>query len=240
MSFSARYLPGSAEAEIGGDWYDAIPLRDGKAGVAIGDVVGRGIGAAARMAHLQSAVRAYALEGLRPSVVLERTDAFAQELERRGMATMLYAVLDPEAGTLRFASAGHPPPLILTPGGRGRLRRGPLGQPAGHRHLPVLRGERGRARAGLGRPALHGRPRRAPHRAALRRARRPGRGRRRHGRPGRALPLAAGSGARGPLRATTSHCSRSASSRCPPSASSSRSPPSRARSRRFAGSSGAG
>jgi serine phosphatase RsbU (regulator of sigma subunit)/anti-sigma regulatory factor (Ser/Thr protein kinase) len=131
MTFSARYLPGSAEAEIGGDWYDVIPLRDGKAGVAIGDVVGRGIGAAARMAHLQSAVRAYALEGLRPSVVLERTDAFAQELERRGMATMLYAVLDPEAGTLRFASAGHPPPLILTPAGEAVYAEGRPGSPLG-------------------------------------------------------------------------------------------------------------
>ena len=131
MSFSARYLPGSAEAEIGGDWYDAIPLRDGKAGVAIGDVVGRGIGAAARMAHLQSAVRAYALEGLRPSVVLERTDAFAQELERRGMATMLYAVIDPEAGTLRFASAGHPPPLIVSPAGEAVYAEGRSGSPLG-------------------------------------------------------------------------------------------------------------
>jgi anti-sigma regulatory factor (Ser/Thr protein kinase) len=131
MSFAARYLPGSAEAEIGGDWYDVIPLRDGKAGAAIGDVVGRGIAAAARMAHLQSAVRAYALEGLRPSVVLERTDAFAQELERRGMATMLYAVIDPEAGTLRFASAGHPPPLILTPGGEAIFAEGRSGSPLG-------------------------------------------------------------------------------------------------------------
>ncbi len=137
MSFSARYLPGSAEAEIGGDWYDAIPLRDGKAGVAIGDVVGRGISAAARMAHLQSAVRAYALEGLRPSVVLERTDAFAQELERRGMATMLYAVLDPEVGTLRFASAGHPPPLILTPGGQAVFAEGRSGSPLGTVTFPA-------------------------------------------------------------------------------------------------------
>ncbi len=131
MTFAARYLPGSAEAEIGGDWYDVIPLRDGKAGVAIGDVVGRGIGAAARMAHLQSAVRAYALEGLRPSVVLERTDAFAQELERRGMATLLYAVLDAEAGTLRFASAGHPPPLILPPEGDPVFAEGRAGSPLG-------------------------------------------------------------------------------------------------------------
>ena len=131
MSFAARYLPGSAEAEIGGDWYDVIPLRDGKAGLVIGDVVGRGVAAAARMAHLQSAVRAYALEGLRPSVVLERTDAFAQELERRGMATMLYAVLDPEAGTLRFASAGHPPPLMVTADAQAVFAEGRPGSPLG-------------------------------------------------------------------------------------------------------------
>jgi serine phosphatase RsbU (regulator of sigma subunit)/anti-sigma regulatory factor (Ser/Thr protein kinase) len=129
MSFAARYLPGSAEAEIGGDWYDVIPLRDGKAGLTIGDVVGRGISAAARMAHLQSAVRAYAFEGLRPSVVLERTDAFAQELEQRGMATMLYAVLDPEGGTLRFASAGHPPPLVIGPERDAAYASGRTGSP---------------------------------------------------------------------------------------------------------------
>ena len=82
MRVAARYLPGSNEAEIGGDWYDVITLRDGQIGLAIGDVVGRGVKAAARMAHLQSAVRAYALEGLRPSVVLERTNSFALELER--------------------------------------------------------------------------------------------------------------------------------------------------------------
>ena len=131
LTFNARYQPGSAEAQIGGDWYDVIPLRDGKAGLVIGDVVGRGVSAAARMAHLQSAVRAYALEGLRPSVVLERTDAFAQELEDRGMATMLYAVLDPEAGTLRFASAGHPPPLILSLPNHTSFAEGRPGSPLG-------------------------------------------------------------------------------------------------------------
>jgi serine phosphatase RsbU (regulator of sigma subunit)/anti-sigma regulatory factor (Ser/Thr protein kinase) len=137
LAFAARYLPGSAEAEIGGDWYDAIPLREGKVGLAIGDVVGRGVGAAARMAHLQGAVRAYALEGLRPSVVLERTDAFAQALERPGMATLLYAILDPEATTLRFASAGHPPPLLIHPDGEGHFAEGRAGAPVGTVGFPV-------------------------------------------------------------------------------------------------------
>jgi anti-sigma regulatory factor (Ser/Thr protein kinase) len=128
---AARYLPGSSEAEVGGDWYDLIPLRDGRVGLVIGDVVGRGIPAAARMAHLQSAVRAYALEGLRPSVVLERTNAFALELERPGMATMLYAVIDTEAGSLRFASAGHPPPLVIDAAGGIRFAEGAPGNPVG-------------------------------------------------------------------------------------------------------------
>jgi anti-sigma regulatory factor (Ser/Thr protein kinase) len=131
LRVAARYLPGSSEAEVGGDWYDLIPLRDGRVGLVIGDVVGRGIAAAARMAHLQSAVRAYALEGLRPSVVLERTNAFALELERPGMATLLYAVLDAEAGSLRFASAGHPPPLTIASGGEVQFAEGTAGNPIG-------------------------------------------------------------------------------------------------------------
>jgi anti-sigma regulatory factor (Ser/Thr protein kinase) len=93
--------------------------------------VGRGISAAARMAHLQSAVRAYALEGLRPSVVLERTNSFALELERPGMATMLYAIVDAEAGSIRFASAGHPPPLVIAPGGNVSFAEGAPGNPVG-------------------------------------------------------------------------------------------------------------
>jgi anti-sigma regulatory factor (Ser/Thr protein kinase) len=137
LRFAARYLAGSDEAEIGGDWYDVIPLRDGKVGLVIGDVVGRGIRAAARMAHLQGAARAYALEGLRPTLVLERTDAFAQRLERSGMATLLYAILDPEAATLRFASAGHPPPLLVGPDPEAHFAEGRAGAPVGTVGFPV-------------------------------------------------------------------------------------------------------
>jgi anti-sigma regulatory factor (Ser/Thr protein kinase) len=128
---AARYLPGSSEAEIGGDWYDLFPLRDGRVGLAIGDVVGKGIAAAARMAHLQSAVRAYALEGLRPSLVLERTNAFALELEGGVMATVLFGILDADAGTLRFASAGHLPPLVIAPNKDAKYVEGPAGSPVG-------------------------------------------------------------------------------------------------------------
>jgi anti-sigma regulatory factor (Ser/Thr protein kinase) len=136
LRLAARYLPGSGEARIGGDWYDAIPLRDGRLALVMGDVVGRGIEAAARMAHLQSAVRAYALEGLRPSLVLERMNGFVEELEKRCTATLLLAIVDPDAETVRLASAGHPPPLIVNGEGEPTFAEGPPGNPLGATHFP--------------------------------------------------------------------------------------------------------
>jgi serine phosphatase RsbU (regulator of sigma subunit)/anti-sigma regulatory factor (Ser/Thr protein kinase) len=131
LRLAARYRPGTAETKIGGDWYDAIPLRGGKIGVAMGDVVGRGVKAAARMAHLQSALRAYALEALRPALALERMNGFVLEGEQGGMVTLLYAVVDPEAHTVQVASAGHPPPLVLDPDGRPTFVEAPAGSPLG-------------------------------------------------------------------------------------------------------------
>lgn len=136
LRLAARYLPGSAEARIGGDWYDAIPLRDGRVALVIGDVVGRGIEAAARMAHLQSAVRAYALEGLRPSLILERMNGFVQELEGRGTATLMLALVDPDAETVRLASAAHPPPMIVNGEGSAHFAEGPAGPPLGASLFP--------------------------------------------------------------------------------------------------------
>jgi anti-sigma regulatory factor (Ser/Thr protein kinase) len=131
VRLAARYRPGSAGTRIGGDWYDAIPLRGGKLGVAIGDVVGRGVEAAARMAHLQSALRAYALEALHPAIVLERMNGFVLEGEGGGMVTLLYAIVDPEACTLEVASAGHPPALVLEPNGASTFAEAPHGNPLG-------------------------------------------------------------------------------------------------------------
>ena len=131
LRLAARYRPGSAETRIGGDWYDAIALRGGKVGIAIGDVVGRGVEAAARMAHLQSALRAYALEALRPAVVLERMNSFVLEGEQGGMVTLLYAIVDPDGQTVQVASAGHPPPLVLDPDGEPTFVEAPAGSPLG-------------------------------------------------------------------------------------------------------------
>jgi anti-sigma regulatory factor (Ser/Thr protein kinase) len=137
LRIAAHYEPGSTEARIGGDWYDAVPLRDGRVAMVIGDVVGRGIKAAARMAHLQSAVRAYALEGLRPALILERMNSFVYELDESGTATLLIAVIDPESETTTLASAGHPPPLIVPPEGESVFAEGPPGTPLGAFGLPT-------------------------------------------------------------------------------------------------------
>ncbi len=136
LRVAARYRPGSAETRIGGDWYDTIPLRGGKVGIAIGDVVGRGVEAAARMAHLQSALRAYALEALRPELVLERMNSFVLEGEQGGMVTLLYAIVDPDSSTLQVATAGHPPPLILRPEGEPIFAEAPAGSPLGVNRFP--------------------------------------------------------------------------------------------------------
>ena len=131
LAIAARYLPGSADAQVGGDWYDVIALRDGHAGLAIGDVVGHGLDAASRMARLQNGLRAYALERLRPSLVLERMNGFARELPGGPMATLLYGVLDPDQGRLRFAAAGHPPVLVVGDDGSAYLAESPAGSPLG-------------------------------------------------------------------------------------------------------------
>ena len=131
LDFAARYLAGSGDAQVGGDWYDVISLRDGQAGIAIGDVVGHGLAAAARMARLQNALRAYALEGLRPSLVLERMNGFAREVAGGPMATLLYGVIDAEEGRLRLATAGHPPVLVIGPTGDAYFAEGPAGSPLG-------------------------------------------------------------------------------------------------------------
>jgi len=111
LEFAGRYLPAAA-ARLGGDWYDVFQLPDGRLGMAIGDVVGRGFHAAAIMGQLRSALRAFALDGGAPSGVLERLSRLLRQLETGRTATLVYLTLDPHGGALRLASAGHPPPLV--------------------------------------------------------------------------------------------------------------------------------
>ena len=108
---AARYLP--ARAAVGGDWYDVLELPHGLIGVAIGDVVGHGLRAAALMGRLRTALHAYALEGAGPGRTLELVDRFVQSIGEDAMATAAYAVLDPGTGRVRFATAGHLPPIRI-------------------------------------------------------------------------------------------------------------------------------
>jgi serine phosphatase RsbU (regulator of sigma subunit)/anti-sigma regulatory factor (Ser/Thr protein kinase) len=130
VSFAGRYLPAAA-ARLGGDWYDAFSLVDGQLGLAIGDVVGRGFHAAAIMGQLRSGLRAYALDGMSPGVVLERLNRLLRQLEPGRTATLVYIVLDPHGGGLTVATAGHPPPLICPTEGEARYMDLPGSVPLG-------------------------------------------------------------------------------------------------------------
>jgi serine phosphatase RsbU (regulator of sigma subunit)/FixJ family two-component response regulator/anti-sigma regulatory factor (Ser/Thr protein kinase) len=131
LALAARYLPGAAGTEVGGDWYDVIPLADGRVGIAMGDVVGRGIPAASLMGQLRNGLRAYAIEGHRPAAVLERLDRLVQSLSPGRMATLLYMVLEPDGRTAAFANAGHMPLLVVDDAGEPRLLEGARAVPLG-------------------------------------------------------------------------------------------------------------
>jgi GAF domain-containing protein/anti-sigma regulatory factor (Ser/Thr protein kinase) len=121
LTTASRYLPGASGTEIGGDWYDVISLRDGRLGIVVGDVMGRGISAAAVMGQLRAAVRAYALEGHDPASLLARTDEVVASLGEVQITTCVYGILDPGTRELEVASAGHLPPLLVEPGGGPRF-----------------------------------------------------------------------------------------------------------------------
>jgi anti-sigma regulatory factor (Ser/Thr protein kinase)/putative methionine-R-sulfoxide reductase with GAF domain len=130
IRLAARYLPAPG-GEVGGDWYDAFVLPSGSVAVAIGDVVGRGLGAASAMAKLRNALRAYSVELASPSDVLDRMDRLLQHLDPGEMATALYGVIDPARLTFRFACAGHIPPVLRDPDGSVRVARVDAGPPLG-------------------------------------------------------------------------------------------------------------
>ena len=130
VQLAARYLPGSAGVNVGGDWFDAIRLSDGQLGLVVGDVVGKGVQAAATMAQLRNALRAFALDRMKPSSTITRLNRLAEETET-AFATVAYVVVDADAGVCRYTSAGHPPPLAAFPDGRIELLEGGRGLPLG-------------------------------------------------------------------------------------------------------------
>ncbi|NSC22535.1 SpoIIE family protein phosphatase [Streptomyces albus subsp. chlorinus] len=117
LRVAAIYQPGGTDAAVGGDWYDVITLGAGRTALVIGDVMGRGVRAAAVMGQLRTAVRAYARLDLPPHEVLQLLDGLAAEIDANQIATCVYAVHDPNEGRLSYASAGHVPILVREPDG---------------------------------------------------------------------------------------------------------------------------
>ena len=138
---AARYLPG-ADVEVGGDWYDLIRLPRGDLALSMGDVVGRGEGAASLMGQIRNAVRAFAHDGKEPAALLTAVNSLLLDSGIDHMATMVYAVIDAEAGELRIVNAGHPPALLVTPQGRTSFADGALGLPLGASHTATYRESR--------------------------------------------------------------------------------------------------
>jgi PAS domain S-box-containing protein len=145
VQVATRYLPCQSGVAVGGDWFDVIPLSGSRVGLVVGDVVGHGIGAAATMGRLRTAVRTLADIDLEPEELLTRLDdvvtRLADEadypLEASGLsATCLYAIYDPVSRRCSLARAGHPVPAIVTPDGSADFLELPAGPPLGLGGVP--------------------------------------------------------------------------------------------------------
>jgi hypothetical protein len=138
LSVAVRYVPAGLEGEVGGDWYDVIPLPDRRVALVVGDVVGHGIGQAAIMGQLRFAFRAYAVEGHPPDQIAGRLETLLRSLPDVPSATLLCIGIDLDRCGIDVLNAGHPPPVILQPSRQARYldvgRAGLLGVAAvGHR-----------------------------------------------------------------------------------------------------------
>lgn len=115
IRFDAAYIPATEEAIVGGDWYDAFTLPDGRIALSIGDVAGHGLRAAIVMGEVRQAFRAAALNPTSPSVVLERANTIVNMRQNPTMVTAIFGIIDPGTATITYAAAGHPAPLLALP-----------------------------------------------------------------------------------------------------------------------------
>ncbi|MGV9245871.1 SpoIIE family protein phosphatase [Streptomyces sp. NPDC003710] len=130
-----RYEPAGATSEIGGDWFDAIPLRGDKTALVVGDVMGSGINAAATMGQLRSATRAFAELDLPPAEALCHLDHLSEGIGQ-AITTCIYCVYDPHRGQCDVSLAGHLPPALMRSGHPARLLNLPAGVPLGVGGVP--------------------------------------------------------------------------------------------------------
>ncbi|HEX2048107.1 MAG TPA: SpoIIE family protein phosphatase [Acidimicrobiales bacterium] len=128
LDLAGRVRPWGVFVESGGDWYDAVPLENGPVGIVVGNMPGRGVEQAPAMADLRAAVRAYAvLEGEAPAALVTRLDRLAATTGLGRDASLLYLVIDPPTGDVRYVNAGGCPPLLLGQGFVDGARSGPVG-----------------------------------------------------------------------------------------------------------------
>ncbi|WP_345566271.1 SpoIIE family protein phosphatase [Nonomuraea rosea] len=142
VDVASIYLPSDVHEGVGGDWFDAIPLRDSRVALVVGDVTGHGINAAATMGRLRTAVRTLTYMGLPPDELLTHLDDLVLRLTEEDAgddgfpldavgATCLYAIYDPGTRRCTMATAGHPPPALMDPSGAVSFPRPPSGTPIG-------------------------------------------------------------------------------------------------------------
>jgi serine/threonine-protein kinase RsbW len=120
VTFAARYLPGESGVDVGGDWYDAFLLAEGRIALVVGDVVGKGVDAAATMGQLRNSLRAFASEHEDPAEVVRRLSDMVEAQVDAPFATLAYLVLDLHDRRCRYVVAGHPPPLLVEASGSAR------------------------------------------------------------------------------------------------------------------------
>ena len=117
---AARYVPAASDVKVAGDWYDAFPTGRGTIGLTVGDVAGHGLPAASLMGQMRNALRAYAVQAGPAAVLTELSDLLAA-VEPEAMATVVHGELDAVSGKMWWASAGHPPPLLIPRAGEACL-----------------------------------------------------------------------------------------------------------------------
>lgn len=132
---ASRYLPATQGAGVGGDWFDLVPLGAGRVGVLIGDVMGRGLEAAAVMGQLRSAANALARTGMPPRQLMQALDTIVADLPDQ-LVTCCYLVMDSDAGRMTICSAGHLPVLLATPDHAVRQVPVPVSVPLGIGGIP--------------------------------------------------------------------------------------------------------
>ncbi len=137
FDIAACYVPFTAAPEVGGDWWDVLALPDGRVALSVGDVAGHGVPAVAVMGQLRNALRSRLVAGLDPAAALGELSALLEWTSPDAHATAVAVVAAPVTGELVWASAGHPPPLVVSPCGSARYLEEPpappLGITAGHR-----------------------------------------------------------------------------------------------------------